>query len=255
MNAIKLGKFLAQLRNEKGYTQDALAEKLFVDSKRISRWECGNSIPDFDMLINISKVLDVTLYELSICERIKDKTILEKTKDKLKTLKDYRLLSLKKKLMIVLAILLGIFFGLTTIYTVKYYGTVKIYGFRSDDSDYYIYGYYLKSNDYSVFSVNKIDNITDNIFDKDLVNNIHFQLLDEKLGLIHDFGNKFVILNNEFINISNMFKYINLVGENIENEIPVNEKLVLRIMFENKEHKNKYIDIKFKLTEKFINKF
>ena len=62
MNPIELGKFIAKLRNEKKLTQEELAEKLYIDKRKISRWECGNSIPDFDMLIKLSEILDVSLY-------------------------------------------------------------------------------------------------------------------------------------------------------------------------------------------------
>lgn len=41
------GKFLAQQRKAKGYTQKALAEKLFVSDKAVSKWERSLSMPLF----------------------------------------------------------------------------------------------------------------------------------------------------------------------------------------------------------------
>ena len=39
MDQVKIGKFIAQCRNEKNITQEALGEKLGVTNKTISRWE------------------------------------------------------------------------------------------------------------------------------------------------------------------------------------------------------------------------
>ena len=41
MDQIKIGKFIAALRKEKGLTQEQLGEKLGVTNKTISRWENG----------------------------------------------------------------------------------------------------------------------------------------------------------------------------------------------------------------------
>ena len=53
-----------QLRLEKGLTQQELADKLGITDKAISKWERGISFPDISMLIPISKVLEISLYDL-----------------------------------------------------------------------------------------------------------------------------------------------------------------------------------------------
>ena len=50
MDQIKIGKFIAALRKEKGLTQEQLGEKLGVTNKTISRWENGNYMLDVEML-------------------------------------------------------------------------------------------------------------------------------------------------------------------------------------------------------------
>ena len=55
MDQIKIGKFIAALRKEKGLTQEQLGEKLGVTNKTISRWENGNYMPDVEMLSLLSK--------------------------------------------------------------------------------------------------------------------------------------------------------------------------------------------------------
>ena len=45
MDLIRIGSFLAELRREKGLTQQALGERLGVTNKTISRWETGCYLP------------------------------------------------------------------------------------------------------------------------------------------------------------------------------------------------------------------
>mgnify|MGYP002802871563 FL=1 len=46
MDAEKFGAFIAAARKEKNMTQKALAEKLHVTDKAVSRWERGLGFPD-----------------------------------------------------------------------------------------------------------------------------------------------------------------------------------------------------------------
>ena len=50
MDMKKIGLFLAELRREKGLTQEQLGEQLSVTNKTISRWENGNYMPPVEML-------------------------------------------------------------------------------------------------------------------------------------------------------------------------------------------------------------
>lgn len=43
MNQVKIGKFIADERKKKNYTQKLLAEILGISNKTISKWECGVS--------------------------------------------------------------------------------------------------------------------------------------------------------------------------------------------------------------------
>ena len=70
MDQIKIGKFIAALRKEKGMTQEQLGEKLGVTNKTVSRWENSNYMPDVEMLSLLSKEFGVTINELIIGERL-----------------------------------------------------------------------------------------------------------------------------------------------------------------------------------------
>ncbi len=55
---------LYTLRIKHGYSQEALAEKVFVTRQAVSRWETGESIPGTDTLVLLSKLFDVSINTL-----------------------------------------------------------------------------------------------------------------------------------------------------------------------------------------------
>lgn len=66
----KFGLFIVELRKEKGFTQQELADRLFVSNKAVSKWERGQSLPDISLLTPLSQLLEVTVAELLRGERI-----------------------------------------------------------------------------------------------------------------------------------------------------------------------------------------
>ena len=66
----RFGSFLSELRREKGFTQQELADKLFVSNKAVSKWERGLSLPDIDLLTPLAGLLGVTVAELLKGERL-----------------------------------------------------------------------------------------------------------------------------------------------------------------------------------------
>lgn len=55
---------LQELRKQKGFTQEELAELLFVSRTAISKWESGRGYPNIDSLKRISKLFSVTIDQL-----------------------------------------------------------------------------------------------------------------------------------------------------------------------------------------------
>lgn len=64
MNAEKIGKFISRKRKMKNLTQKELANKLHITDKAVSKWERGLSLPDISVLIPLSEILNVGLYDL-----------------------------------------------------------------------------------------------------------------------------------------------------------------------------------------------
>ena len=78
---IEFANRLAELRKEKGYSQEDLAGKLGVSRQAISKWERGEATPDSDNLIALSSLYGVSLDELVHQKRGEGKVLDDKTED------------------------------------------------------------------------------------------------------------------------------------------------------------------------------
>ena len=61
---MEMGKEIRRLRNDRGLTQEALAAALNVTAQTVSKWECGTSIPDVQLLPEIAVFFGVTIDQL-----------------------------------------------------------------------------------------------------------------------------------------------------------------------------------------------
>ena len=55
---------LVKLREDKGLSQQELADRLFVTRQAVSRWEQGDTVPEIETLQAISKLFNVTINDL-----------------------------------------------------------------------------------------------------------------------------------------------------------------------------------------------
>ena len=61
---------IAQLRKEKGMTQQELADKLHITDKAVSKWERNLSYPDITSISKLADILGVeTSYLIDICKK------------------------------------------------------------------------------------------------------------------------------------------------------------------------------------------
>lgn len=64
IDRFQVGNFLAELRRERGLTQAELAEKLAVSGKTVSRWETGQTLPDYEQMQMLCELYSVRMEEI-----------------------------------------------------------------------------------------------------------------------------------------------------------------------------------------------
>lgn len=77
-----LNENMKAIRKSKGLSQQELAVKLNVVRQTVSKWEQGRSVPDSDMLLSISEILETPVSTLL------GETVLEKEVDALKAISE-----------------------------------------------------------------------------------------------------------------------------------------------------------------------
>ncbi len=61
---MRLGENIRKLREEKGFTQQQLADKMYVSRQTVCRWENGSRCPDLIMAKKLADEFDVTMDDL-----------------------------------------------------------------------------------------------------------------------------------------------------------------------------------------------
>ena len=112
MNTHDFGRFLYQLRKEKGLTQIQLAEKLNVTDKAISRWETGKNYPDIELFEDLANILDVSVSELLEGKRVEKEKLFEVSEEQIvNQIKKKKKSDKKYRLIICIAVILAIISG------------------------------------------------------------------------------------------------------------------------------------------------
>ena len=86
MDQVKIGNFIANLRREKKMTQKELAEVIGVSDKAISKWECGNGMPEMSMLMPLCQVLKINVNELLSGEKLSEDSYSQKAEENIMNL-------------------------------------------------------------------------------------------------------------------------------------------------------------------------
>jgi len=69
---MEFGEKIQKLRTQNKWTQEQLAEKLYVSRTAVSKWESGKGYPNIDLLKDIAKLFNKTIDELLSSEQIID---------------------------------------------------------------------------------------------------------------------------------------------------------------------------------------
>lgn len=57
---MKLAEKIMTLRKQRGWSQEELAQQLFVSRQSVSKWESGASVPDLDKILKMSEIFDIS---------------------------------------------------------------------------------------------------------------------------------------------------------------------------------------------------
>ena len=172
-------KYICELRLKRNLTQKALADKIKVSDRTISKWENGLTVPDLHNIRSICTELGVSA----------NSVVLEKN-----TLSDYirnffRFLSVLWKHIFnnIFKVIFAILFILLLIYFINNYNALSIYILNYDSDDITIgNGYFIKSK---VRNILLIDNIS-------LKDNLNYSSLDLELYTLVN-GDKIVLYEND----------------------------------------------------------
>ena len=72
MDRYVTGAVIRKLRESKKMTQEELADRIFVSSKAVSKWETGQGFPDISLLEPLANALGISVIELLSGEDIKN---------------------------------------------------------------------------------------------------------------------------------------------------------------------------------------
>ena len=81
MNQEKIGAFIARRRKEKKLTQAKLASYLGITDRAVSKWERGKGLPDPVYMLELCRLLDISVNELLTGEFIEETKYQQKAED------------------------------------------------------------------------------------------------------------------------------------------------------------------------------
>lgn len=64
MDLVKIGRFIAGCRKAQGLTQAQLAEMLGITDRAVSKWENGRSLPDSSIMLELCRILQISVNDL-----------------------------------------------------------------------------------------------------------------------------------------------------------------------------------------------
>lgn len=105
---MKLGEKILSYRKKLGLSQEELGAKVGVSRQTVSKWEIGQTIPELEKMILLSKEFETTIDEL-----VKDENEIEKNENqvKLENTKKKKTLNLYNYIFIIIITLIGILLG------------------------------------------------------------------------------------------------------------------------------------------------
>ncbi len=260
MDREKISKFLKEIREKNGLSQEELADKLYVTRQAISAWESGKNYPHLETLNQISKIFNISLISLISGEEVNDK---EKENEIIYTTIKKEQNKTKKVLITFITIIVLLLLTFFVYYFINTYRRTSIYRITADETGVIVSGIFIntKSQNYLNLSIKEkdikelslyykdklIDGVDSNSitfqesygyneyysYEKDFTDNLTLKIVykddtlqDAKIRLTKDFENKELFFKKtESISEENSesWEYNKVVPEKIKKEFKENE--------------------------------
>ena len=120
MDPKKTGTIISDARKNMNMTQKELADKLYVSDKAVSKWERGLCFPDISVLIPLTEILGISLYDLLKGESMSKNEVEEAIKNTIEYTNN-EIKKKSKKNIIISSVVIGIILliSLITIISIK----------------------------------------------------------------------------------------------------------------------------------------
>ena len=115
MDQIKTGRFIAEQRKAHGMTQRQLAERLSVSDKTVSKWECGNGLPEVSLMLPLCELLSINVNELLSGERLDADSYKQHAEENMMKLIDERKENKRKLILEVVVVMITLLASCTLI--------------------------------------------------------------------------------------------------------------------------------------------
>ena len=233
MNQEKMGKFISELRKEKGMTQQELADKLIVDRATVSKWERGEYIPNITILLELQNIFDVTMNEILYGDRKNSNNNNEIDSVPINIMNDGKKKA-KKILIISSSIIIILITSFFVYYFINNYNSIKVYKIYGENEDFYINdGIMIVSREKSYIKIGDLKNKSDKKISK---LELYFIKNDKKHLIISGGENDTELLLENIFGYNELFAYKD-IGYIINN-------LYLEIIYENNESNNLNLNLK-----------
>lgn len=204
----KLGTAICSLRKSKNITQKDLADVLNISDKSISRWECGTSRPDLEMMYRISSYFGIayqSLIEAHLSDKHDDDKIVENiikefsdmNKKKAKIIK----ISLIVSIIIIIVLIIGFAFS-------KSYNRFKVYKVYGESKDInLISGIYVETKIRDVLQINNIEIKDITIKESDIISVDLLIIENNEEKIIQNYSELkeiYFVLSEGFVEIDNL---------------------------------------------------
>lgn len=220
MDKKKIGLFICELRNAKKWTQEELANKLYVDRTVVSKWERGLYIPGTEELLKMQELFGVTINEILYGEK-KSKNNNEKVDSlPVKIIEEETRKTKKNKITFIVAFLV-LLIGFLFYYFISNYNSIKVYTISGESSNFIVSnGFLFTSNSKSYIRLGKIENKS---IKTDEIKKVRFYYIKDKKEITIIEGDIFD-LNKMFVN---EFNYNELYARSDLKYIISNSKIEL----------------------------